>query len=72
MNSVLREANLSTRSFYRGFNGKAELLLLLFEEDVSQFAKRLTRALQPAQTAAERLKAWITLNVGVRRQGPVA
>jgi AcrR family transcriptional regulator len=65
MNSVLREANVSTRSFYRDFNGKAGLLLLLFEEDVSQFAKRLTKALEPAQTAPARLKVWITLNVEV-------
>jgi AcrR family transcriptional regulator len=65
MNSVLREANVSTRSFYRDFPGKTGLLLLLFEEDVSQFAKRLTNALQPSQTTLERLEMWITLNIEV-------
>jgi AcrR family transcriptional regulator len=65
VNNVLHEAGLSTRAFYRDFSGKSSLLLMLFEEDVSKFARHLVRSIGEAVDPLEQLMIWITLNINV-------
>lgn len=57
--SVLREAKLSTRSFYRHFQSKSELLLAVLETEMKQAAARLRRAAQIEGDPLAQLESWV-------------
>jgi AcrR family transcriptional regulator len=57
--SVLREAKLSTRSFYRHFQSKSELLLAVLETEMKQAAARLRRAAAVEGDALTQLESWV-------------
>jgi len=57
--SILEEAGLGTRSFYRHFQSKDELLLTLFRRDAEVAATRLRTRIRAAPTPDKALEAWI-------------
>lgn len=57
--SVLRQAGLSTRSFYRHFEKKNDLLLAILEYQLGVAADRLRQAAAGAQTPSEQIHAWV-------------
>jgi len=57
--SVLREARLSTRSFYRHYDGKNDLLMDLFEQEVDGIVRRLERLADSHTAPDDRLAAWL-------------
>jgi AcrR family transcriptional regulator len=56
---ILEEAGLSTRSFYRHFESKDELLLMLYRRDAVAATTRLLDRVGKADTPADALEAWI-------------
>ena len=56
---ILREADLSTRSFYRHFSSKDELLCALFRREAETFAQRLRDRVEAAPDPCAALDAWI-------------
>jgi AcrR family transcriptional regulator len=56
---ILRQANLSTRSFYRHFDSKDELLCALYRREVQAAAARLRAKVDAAGTPRAALEAWI-------------
>ncbi len=66
---ILREANLSTRSFYRHFSSKDELLCALIRREAETAADRLRTEVQGAASPRAALDAWIDeiLSFGFQR-----
>jgi len=56
---ILREADLSTRSFYRHFESKDQLLCALFRREADAAAARLRAKVDAAATPRAALQAWI-------------
>jgi AcrR family transcriptional regulator len=56
---ILRQANLSTRSFYRHFDTKDQLLCALFRRDADAAAARLNAKVNAAPNPRAGLDAWI-------------
>jgi len=56
---ILAEANLSTRSFYRHFSSKDELLCALFRREAEAAAERLRARVDAAGGPRAALDAWI-------------
>ncbi len=56
---ILGEANLSTRSFYRHFESKDQLLCALYRRDAHAAAARLGAKVEAAGTPRAALEAWI-------------
>jgi AcrR family transcriptional regulator len=56
---ILREANLSTRSFYRHFQSKDELLCALYRRDADAAVVRLCTRVESAGNPRAALDAWI-------------
>jgi AcrR family transcriptional regulator len=56
---VLAEANLSTRSFYRHFESKDQLLCALFRRETEGAAARLNAKVDAAENPRSALDAWI-------------
>jgi len=56
---ILREANLSTRSFYRHFDSKDQLLCALYRREAQAAATRLNDRVHGAGTPRAALEAWI-------------
>jgi AcrR family transcriptional regulator len=56
---ILREADLSTRSFYRHFESKDQLLCALFRRDADAAAARLRDKVDAAASPRAALHAWI-------------
>jgi AcrR family transcriptional regulator len=56
---ILREADLSTRSFYRHFESKDQLLCAVFRREADAAAARLRGRVDAAATPREALDAWI-------------
>jgi AcrR family transcriptional regulator len=56
---ILREADLSTRSFYRHFESKDQLLCALFRREAEAAAARLDDKVHSATTPRAALDAWI-------------
>jgi AcrR family transcriptional regulator len=56
---ILREADLSTRSFYRHFESKDQLLCALFRREADAAAARLQAKVEATATPREALHAWI-------------
>jgi AcrR family transcriptional regulator len=63
---VLRQANLSTRSFYRHFESKDQLLCALYRREAQAAAARLSAKVDAAGTPRAALEAWIdeTMSLG--------
>jgi AcrR family transcriptional regulator len=64
---VLAEAGLSTRSFYRHFKSKSELLLVLLEGESRRAAQRLEIRASGFDDPAEQVAAWIAAFIGLGR-----
>jgi AcrR family transcriptional regulator len=56
---ILREANLSTRSFYRHFESKDQLLCALFRREAEEAAIRLNAKVDATGEPRAALDAWI-------------
>jgi len=56
---MLEESGLSTRSFYRHFASKDELLLALYRRDAESAAKRVRRRVEAADGPIDGLRTWI-------------
>jgi AcrR family transcriptional regulator len=56
---ILREANLSTRSFYRHFESKDQLLCALYRREAEAAAARLNAKVDAADDPKAALDAWI-------------
>ena len=56
---ILREADLSTRSFYRHFESKDQLVCALCRREAEQAAARLSAKVGAAETTLSALHAWI-------------
>ena len=56
---ILREAELSTRSFYRHFESKDQLLCALFRREADAAAARLRAKVAAAANPRDALDAWI-------------
>jgi AcrR family transcriptional regulator len=57
---ILREAELSTRSFYRHFESKDQLLCALFRREADAAAMRLRAKVEAAPNPRQALDAWIS------------
>jgi AcrR family transcriptional regulator len=57
--SVLREADVSARTFYREFADKDGLFIALLEEEMARAAPRIRAAVERVDGPAERVEAWI-------------
>ncbi|MGE0221451.1 TetR/AcrR family transcriptional regulator [Mycolicibacterium sp.] len=70
VDSVLREARLSTRSFYRHFQKKNDLLVALLESELGAAAEVLERKTAAGDTPSARVRAYIhaTLDMGCRTE----
>lgn len=56
---ILEQAGLATRSFYRHFQSKDELLLTLYRRDADAASDRLRARVAAAASPARALEAWI-------------
>jgi AcrR family transcriptional regulator len=56
---ILLESGLSTQAFYRHFQSKDELLLVLLDDGRRRLAEYLTHRIGKARTPPARLRAWI-------------
>ena len=61
--SVLRQARLSTRSFYRHFEKKSDLLLALLEFELGGAAISLRRVTAAADTPSEKVRAYVAATI---------
>lgn len=66
---ILSEANLSTRSFYRHFESKDQLLCALYRREAENAATRLNAKVNAAPSPRAALDAWIVeiLSLGQNR-----
>ncbi|HWD54844.1 MAG TPA: TetR/AcrR family transcriptional regulator [Acidimicrobiales bacterium] len=66
---ILTEANLSTRSFYRHFESKDQLLCALYRREAEDAAARLNARVDAAPSPRAALNAWIDeiLSLGQHR-----
>jgi AcrR family transcriptional regulator len=69
---ILAEAGMSTRSFYRHFAGKDELLHAMFRREAEQFAAAITRRVEAAPDPATALVVWIDEILGFGLDRPRA
>ena len=59
LREILAASNLSTQAFYRYFQSKDELLLLLLDDGRRRLVGSLERRMNKATTPAGRVRAWI-------------
>ena len=59
LRDVLKEAKLSTQGFYRYFQSKDELLLLLLDDGRNRLLSYLEHRMDRATTAEGRVRAWV-------------
>ena len=59
LRDILAASNLSTQAFYRYFQSKDELFLLLLDDGRRRLVGSLERRMNKATTAADRVRAWI-------------
>jgi AcrR family transcriptional regulator len=57
--SILAESGLSTRSFYRHFASKDELLIVLHNHNAAQAGKRLAIRMARAASSLEAVESWV-------------
>ena len=67
---ILAEAGLSTRSFYRHFESKDQLLCALYRHEAEGVADRLTARVNAAATPLDALDSWIEeiMSLGYNRR----
>lgn len=65
VDNVLREAGLSTRAFYRHFQGKSELFLALFDREIERADERLRTKVAAADGPEAQVRAWIEANLAL-------
>jgi AcrR family transcriptional regulator len=70
--SVLRQANLSTRSFYRHFDKKSDLLLALLEVELGGAAVGLRRATAAADTPSDKVRAYLAATIDMAYRADLA
>ena len=61
--SVLKQANLSTRSFYRHFEKKTDLLLALLEVELNGAAVALGKRTAAADSPADKVRTYIAATI---------
>jgi AcrR family transcriptional regulator len=59
LREILAATNLSTQAFYRYFQSKDELFLLLLDDGRRRLVGSLARRMQKAETPQARVRAWI-------------
>src|SRR3954453_11173559 len=59
LRDILKETGLSTQAFYRYFQSKDELMLLLLDDGRRQLLSYLEHRMERVSTVAERVRAWI-------------
>jgi AcrR family transcriptional regulator len=59
VDDVLAEAGLSTRAFYRHFQGKSELFLAVFDREMHQADERLEAKVAAAGDPDAQVRAWV-------------
>jgi AcrR family transcriptional regulator len=59
LREILSATNLSTQAFYRYFQSKDELFLLLLDDGRRRLVGSLERRMSKATTPADRVRAWI-------------
>ncbi|MGH8984996.1 MAG: TetR/AcrR family transcriptional regulator [Acidimicrobiia bacterium] len=59
VDDVLAEAGLSTRAFYRHFQGKSELFLAVFDREMHRADERLRARVEGAGDPEAQVRAWI-------------
>jgi AcrR family transcriptional regulator len=67
---ILAEAGMSTRSFYRHFESKDQLLCALYRHEAEQVAERLTARVAEAASPLAALDSWIEeiMSLGYNRR----
>ena len=65
VHDILRETGYSTRTFYRHFRSKDELLVAMYRVDSDRVAATLTAAVAAAATPLDALEAWVDQNLAV-------
>ena len=70
--SVLRQAGLSTRSFYRHFEKKSDLLLALLEFELGGAAISLRRATTSADTPSDKVRAYVAATIDMAYRADLA
>ncbi|WP_375483428.1 TetR/AcrR family transcriptional regulator [uncultured Mycobacterium sp.] len=71
VDSVLRQARLSTRSFYRHFDKKSDLLLALLEMELGGAAEKLRRV-TAAGGPSQRIRAYIAATIDMAYRAELA
>lgn len=56
---ILAEADVSTRSFYRHFASKDELVCAIYRREAERVAERITKSIAEAATPLEALDRWL-------------
>lgn len=57
--AILAQSGLSTRSFYRHFSSKDELLMVLYHQNAEQAGRRLAARVAAAGNPREGLESWV-------------
>jgi AcrR family transcriptional regulator len=70
--SVLRQAGLSTRSFYRHFEKKSDLLLALLEYELGGAAIGLGRVTQAADNPSAKVRAYVAATIDMAYKADLA
>lgn len=70
--SVLRQAGLSTRSFYRHFEKKSDLLLALLEFELGGAAIALRRVTAAADTPSDKVHAYVAATIDMAYRADLA
>ena len=70
--SVLRQAGLSTRSFYRHFEKKSDLLLALLELELGGAAVHLQRVTSAASTPSGKVRAHVAATIDMAYRADLA
>jgi AcrR family transcriptional regulator len=65
VHDILRETGYSTRTFYRHFHSKDELLVAMYRVDSDRVAETLATAVADAATPLDALEAWVDQNLAV-------
>jgi len=65
VHDILRETGYSTRTFYRHFRSKDELLVAMYRVDNDRVTETLAAAVAAAATPLDALDAWVDQNLAV-------
>jgi AcrR family transcriptional regulator len=72
MRDILREAKLSTPAFYRHFQSKDELFVLLLDDGRRRLAATIARRIARETTGIGRVRAWISAVLAQSRDATAA